>query len=150
MAGNACAIGFFSLCEHDCAQWGQFKFTDMTLAHCNISRQDDFNTSEWKVCQTFYDLARRHARAPPKQCVLCARQANSVGKLGKLKDQNNFVQAGLAGCKIGALICKGCRNRPDIKADANSKLAAAATPAGLAGRGADAEVELNLEVRKYR
>ena len=70
--------------------------------------------------------------------------------MGRLTDQHIFVQAGLAGCKIGALICKGCRNRPDLKAEANSKLAAAATPAGLAGRAADAEVELNLEVRKYR
>jgi len=139
--GNACAIGFFSLCEHDCAQRGQYKFTDMMLAHCNISRQDDFDTSDWKVCQTFYDLARRHARAPPKQCVLCARRANSAGKLSKLTDQHIFVQARLAGCKIGALICKGCRNRPDVKAEADSKLAASAAEALEAEAEAEAELE---------
>jgi len=146
VAGNACAIGFFRLCEHDCTYRGQmFKFTDKMLAHCDISRHDDFDTSEWKVCQAFYDLVGRDARAPPKQCVLCSRQANSAGKLSILTDQNVFVRARLAGCKIGALICKGCRNKRDLKAEADSKLAAAATPAGLAALEAEAEAGAVLE-----
>jgi hypothetical protein len=98
------------------------------------------------VCRGIYNLARRHEVAPPKKCPLCARQAKSAGKLSKLTDQHIFVQARLVGCKIGALICKGCRNRPDVKAEADSKLAASAAEALEAEAEAEAELEPEAEV----
>ena len=88
-----------------------------------------------------------HEVAPPKQCALCTRQGKSAGKLSRLGLQHVFARAQLSGCKTGDRICTRCSGDKVLRAQANAK---AAPAGGVAGRGADAELELNSEVRKYR
>ena len=58
-------------------------------------------------------------------------------------DYNVFARAQLSGCKIGDWICTRCSGDKFLRAQAKAK---AALAGGVAGRGADAEAE--LEVRK--
>jgi hypothetical protein len=88
-------------------------------------------------------LSRRHEVAPPKQCAICNRQGNSASKLSKLGLQHVFVRAQLSGCKTGDWICTRCSGDTVLRAQAKEM---AALAGGVAGRGADAEAE--LEVRK--
>ena len=142
---NVCAIRSLGLLEHRCDEHGShYKFTDSMLAALprgSVSREID--RTDWKVCRGFYDLAKRHEKAPPKQCALCTRQVKSAGKLSMLGSNHVFARAQLSGCKIGDWICMRYRGDKFLRAQAKAK---AALAGGVAGRGADVEAE--LEVRK--